>query len=99
MKVKGTIQWVDANNCEDVTVKKYDYLLNDAEYAGQDFNERLNYNSVKVFNGKAEKYLTEVKEGESFQLLRIGYYKTSKEDGKTVLHEITSLKDTYKPAK
>ena len=46
-----------------------------------------------------EKYLDEVKEGESFQLLRIGYYKTAKEGGKTVLHEITSLKDTYKPAK
>ena len=99
IKVKGTIQWVDAKTAVDVKVKKYDYLLNDAEYPGQDFNERLNYDSVKEFDGKAEKYLDEVKEGESFQLLRIGYYKTAKEGGKTVLHEITSLKDTYKPAK
>ena len=99
MKVKGTIQWVDASNCVDATVKKYDYLLNDAEYVGQDFNERLNYNSVHILQGKAEKYLNDVHEGESFQLLRMGYYKTAKEDGKLVLHEITSLKDTYKPAK
>ena len=99
IKVKGTIQWVNAKDSIDVAVKKYDYLLNDAEYAGQDFNERFNYDSVKEFSGKAEKYLGEVSDGESFQLLRIGYYKKGSLDGKTVLHEITSLKDTYKPAK
>ncbi|MBR3863863.1 MAG: glutamine--tRNA ligase/YqeY domain fusion protein [Clostridia bacterium] len=99
IKVKGTIQWVNANDSIDVSIKKYDYLLNDAEYAGQDFNERFNYDSVKEFSGKAEKYLGEVSDGESFQLLRIGYYKKGSADGKTVLHEITSLKDTYKPAK
>ena len=99
IKVKGTIQWVNANDSIDVSIKKYDYLLNDAEYAGQDFNERFNYDSVKEFSGKAEKYFGEVSDGESFQLLRIGYYKKGSADGKTVLHEITSLKDTYKPAK
>ena len=99
LKVKGTIQWVDANNCEDVTIKKYDYLLKDAEYANQDFSERMNYDSVHVFDGKAEKYLSEVPDGESFQLLRIGYYKKLTENGKTVLSEIVSLKDTYKPGK
>ena len=99
MKVKGTIQWVDASAAVDVTVNKYDRLLNDAEYSGQDFNERLNYDSVHTFSGKAEKYLFDSAEGESFQLLRIGYYKTAKENGNLVLHEIVSLKDTYKPAK
>ena len=99
IKVKGTIQWVNASDCVDVTVKKYDYLLNDAEYAGQDFNERFNYDSVKVFEGKAEKYLGEVSDNESFQLLRMGYYKKGTSEGKTVLHEITSLKDTYKTNK
>ncbi len=99
IKVKGTIQWVNAKDSIDVTVKKYDYLLNDAEYSGQDFNERFNYDSVKQYRGKAEKYLGEVTDGESFQLLRIGYYKKGSMDGRTVLHEITSLKDTYKPTK
>lgn len=97
MKVKGTIQWVDANNCVDTIVKKYDYLLKDAEYAGQDFSERMNYDSVHIFNGKAEKYLETVENGQSFQLLRIGYYKKTEKNGKLELHEITSLKDTYKP--
>ncbi len=99
MKVKGTIQWVNANDCVDVTVKKYDSLLKDAEYSGQDFSERFNENSERTFNGKAERYLAEAIEGESFQLLRVGYYKTQKEGDKLTLHEITSLKDTYKPAK
>lgn len=99
MKVKGTIQWVNAADCEDVTVKKYDYLLKDAEYANQDFSERMNYDSVHEFDGKAEKYLANAPDGESFQLLRIGYYKKITENGKTVLSEIVSLKDTYKPNK
>lgn len=99
MKVKGTIQWVNAADCEDVTVKKYDYLLKDAEYPNQDFSERMNYDSVHEFDGKAEKYLANAPDGESFQLLRIGYYKKITENGKTVLSEIVSLKDTYKPNK
>ena len=72
------------------------YLLKDAEYAGQDFSERMNYDSVKVFNGKAEPYLLENGEGVSYQLLRKGYYKTFIKNGKLILSEITSLKDGFK---
>lgn len=97
IKVKGTIQWVDAATAKDVVIKKYDYLLKDAEYPNQDFSERMNYDSVHTFPGKAEAYLAEAEEGKSFQLLRIGYYKKVTENGNTELHEITSLKDTYKP--
>lgn len=97
IKVKGTIQWVDAATAKDVVIKKYDYLLKDAEYPNQDFSERMNYDSVHEFPGKAEAYLADAEEGKSFQLLRIGYYKKVTENGKTELHEITSLKDTYKP--
>ena len=97
IKVKGTIQWVDGANCKDVKIRQYDYLLKDAEYANQDFSERMNTESVKEFNGKAEKYLFDCNSGESFQLLRMGYYKTQKNGDSLTLHEITSLKDTYKP--
>ena len=97
IKVKGTIQWVDAATAKDVVIKKYDYLLKDAEYPNQDFSERMNYDSVHAFPGKAEAYLAEAEEAKSFQLLRIGYYKKVTENGNTELHEITSLKDTYKP--
>ena len=59
----------------------------------------MNYDSVHVFNGKAEKYLAEVADGTSFQLMRKGYYKKLTENGKLVLSEIVSLKDGYKPQK
>lgn len=97
IKVKGTIHWVDAKTCVDAEIRKYDYLLKDAEYAGQDFSERMNYDSVKIFNGKAEPYLLSNGENVSYQLLRKGYYKTVNKNGKLVLSEITSMKDSFKP--
>ena len=97
VKVKGTIHWVNADNCIDAEIRKYDYLLKDAEYAGQDFSLRMNYDSVKVFNGKAEPYLLSNGEGVSYQLLRKGYYKTFIKNNKLILSEITSMKDSFKP--
>ncbi len=54
IKVKGVIHWVNAETAVDAEIRKYDYLLKDAEYPGQDFSERMNYDSVHVYNGKAE---------------------------------------------
>ena len=99
IKVKGVIHWVNAETAVDCEIRKYDYLLKDAAYAGQDFSERMNYDSVHVFHGKAEPYLAEVKDGTTFQLMRKGYYKKITEDGKLVLSEVVSLKDGYKPQK
>lgn len=95
IKVKGVIHWVNAETAVDAEIRKYDYLLKDAEYSGQDFSERMNYESVHVYNGKAEPYLAEVANGTSFQLMRKGYYKKIVEDGKLVLSEIVSLKDSF----
>lgn len=97
IKVKGVIHWVNAETAVDCEIRKYDYLLKDAAYPGQDFSERMNYDSVHVFNGKAEPYLKEVENGTAFQLMRKGYYKKLDENGKLVLSEIVSLKDGYKP--
>ena len=96
IKVKGTIQWVDAKNAVPVEVRQYEYLLKDAEYPGQDFSERMNEHSLTVLQGFAEKYIEEAKDGESFQLLRKGYYKKMVENGKIILSEIVSLKDSFK---
>ena len=95
IKVKGVIHWVNAETAVDAEIRKYDYLLKDAEYPGQDFSERMNYDSVHVYNGKAEPYLAEVANGTSFQLMRKGYYKKILEGGKLVLSEIVSLKDSF----
>lgn len=73
IKVKGVIQWVAAESAVDTEIRKYGYLLNDEEYPGQDFGERMNKDSLQSFYGKAEPYIFE--EEKPFQLLRVGYYK------------------------
>ncbi len=95
IKVKGVIHWVNAATCVDAEIRKYDYLLKDAQYPGQDFSERMNTNSVHVFYGKAEPYLAGAKDGSSFQLMRKGYYKKVNDNGRLILSEIVSLKDTF----
>ena len=96
IKVKGTIQWVDALTGCEAEVRQYGPLLKDAEYPGQDFSERMNKESEKILPAFAEPYLVEVEEGKAFQLMRIGYYKKSvTKDGKLLLSEIVSLKDKF----
>ncbi len=95
IKAKGVVHWVNAETAADAVVKQYDYLLNDAEYAGQDFSERMNYDSEHVFSAKAEPYLNEAADGSAFQLMRTGYYKKCTEQGKLCLSEIVSLKDNF----
>lgn len=95
IKAKGVVHWVNAETAVDAVVKQYDYLLNDAEYAGQDFSERMNYDSEHVFSAKAEPYLNEAADGSAFQLMRTGYYKKCTEHGKLCLSEIVSLKDNF----
>ena len=72
---------------------EYGYLLNDEEYAGQDFSERMNKESVKIFNGKAEPYIFEGEKDTPYQLIRTGYFKRLTVKGKEVLSEIVSLKE------
>ena len=95
VKAKGVLHWVNAATCVDAVLKQYDHLLRDADYAGQDFSERMNLSSEHVFAAKAEPYLAEAAEGSAFQLMRTGYYKTCREGGKLCLSEIVSLKDNF----
>lgn len=95
IKAKGVLHWVDAETAIDAELRRYDHLLKDADYAGQDFSERMNTESEHIFAAKAEPYLAAAEEGEAFQLMRTGYYKKCTENGKLVLSEIVSLKDNY----
>ena len=96
IKVKGVIQWVNADTAVDVEIRKYGYLLNDEEYAGQDFSERMNTESVKIFNGKVEPYVMENNDKDRpYQFLRTGYFKRLDVKGKEILSEIVSLKDNF----
>ena len=96
IKCKGTIHFVNANDCVPCEIRKYDYLLKDAEFIGQDFSERMNYDSVHVYKGYAEPYILSCKEDTPFQILRKGYYKKVTKNGELVLSEIVSMKDSFK---
>ncbi len=96
IKCKGVIQWVNAKTCADIEVRRYEYLLKDAEFVGQDFSERMNYNSIHISTCKAEEYLVSVKENTPFQLLRKGYFKKIIKDNKIILSEIVTMKDSFK---
>ncbi len=95
IKVKGVVQWVNAADAIDVEIRKYGYLLKDEEYSGQDFSERMNRDSVKVFNGKAEPYIFQGDKDTPYQLIRTGYFKRLTINGKEILSEIVSLKDNF----
>ena len=95
IKAKGVLHWVNAETCVDAELRQYDHLLKDADYAGQDFSERMNIDSEHIFAAKAEPHLMAAQEGEAFQLMRTGYYKKCTENGKLVLSEIVSLKDNF----
>ena len=96
IKCKGVIQWVNAKTCVDMELRRYEYLLKDAEYQGQDFIERMNYDSVHITNVKAEDYLVNCDDNTSFQLLRKGYFKITDKNGKRILSEIVTMKDSFK---
>lgn len=95
IKVKGTIQWVNADDAVDMEIRKYGYLLKDEEYPGQDFSERMNPNSVTVFNGKVEPYVMQGEYDKPYQFIRTGYFKRLNVKGKEIISEIVSLKDNF----
>ena len=99
IKCKGVIQWVEANTSKDMEIRQYGYLLNDEEYSGQDFSERMNKESVKIFNGKVEPYVMENDKDASYQFIRTGYFKRLDVKGKEILSEIVSLKDNFNTKK
>lgn len=96
IKVKGVIQWVDANNCLPATIRQLECLLLDATDS-DDFMDRLNPNSLTVVHGLVEKSLASAKVEDKFQFMRIGYYCLDRDsaEGELVFNQIVGLKDTF----
>lgn len=104
-KIRGTIHWVDANNCKDAQVNLYENLFTvpDPDSGDRNFLDFLNPNSLKVLNGcKVEKSLGDDGYNGSYQFMRLGYFcadsKASKE-GKLVFNRSVSLKDSFNTKK
>ncbi len=99
-KVKGTIQWVDANNCLEAAVNMYDKLfVTDNPGDVDEYLDNLNPKSLDVLYGcKIDADLASAKPGDSFQFMRNGYFtvdKYSAEDN-MIFNLTAGLKDSFK---
>ena len=98
-KVKGTLHWVDANNCVDIEARLYDYLL-DESIESDDFLEQFNKDSLQVMHAKGEACLANTKPGDHYQFLRQGYYVTDKDStaDHIIVNRIVGLRDSWAKA-
>lgn len=97
-KVKGTLHWVSATDAVDITTRMYDYLLTDNEEDGdKDIFEQINPQSLVEYQSKAEAYIKEFKQGNSFQFLRQGYFVIDPDttSDHIVVNRIVGLRDTW----
>ena len=102
-KVKGTIHWVDANNCLKIEARIYENLFEMEDpfevEEGHDFIENMNKNSLQIVDAYAEINLKNLEIGKQFQFERVGYFCIDKDTTpeKIVVNRIVTLKDSYKP--
>lgn len=99
-KVKGTLHWLSALECRAAQFRLYDYLLDDRDGEDIDFSERLNENSLIIADGYIEPALAEAQVGESFQFVRMGYFRKDEDSNSemSVFNRIVGLKDSWAKA-
>ena len=101
-KVKGTVHWVDANNCVPCEFRLFEPLIldNDPENEGKHFLDQINPNSLEVLQGYVEP--TQIKDAkplDKFQFVRNGFYSVDTKyttDEKLVFNRIVPLKSSFK---
>ena len=102
-KVKGTIQWVDAQKAIPCDIRLYDRLFsipNPEETAdGEDFIKNLNPDSLTTLHtSMTEPSVMEMDDGVTFQLERIGYFckdKDSSSQNRLLLNRTVALRDSW----
>ena len=102
-KVKGTIHWVNAEDCCDATVRLYENLVDEEKgKLNADGTLNLNPHSRTVLEHcKLEGSLSNAKPFESFQFVRNGFFTVDCKDsreGEPVFNRIVGLKSSFKPA-
>ena len=105
-KVKGTIHWVDANDCAAFEARLYDQLMTEewdtaAAEDKKDVTAFVNPDSLQTVSGYCEHTLVSANVGDTFQFLRMGYFCKDKDstEEKSVYNRVVRLKDSYKPQK
>ncbi len=103
-KVKGTIQWVDAETAIPTKVRLYDRLFsvpNPEDVSdGVDFTENINPDSLHTLETcLTESNLSDIKVGSPFQLERIGYFckdPDSNSESQLILNRTVALRDSWR---
>ncbi len=99
-KVKGTLHWVNADDCVKAEVREYDRLFNVENPSAdeRDFRELLNPQSLHVFdNCYVERFAATMKPGQYLQFQRTGYFMADPDttDNAPVFNKTVGLKDTW----
>ena len=101
-KVKGTLHWVNANDCKTATVRLYDRLFNvenpSDEEGVSSFADNLNPESLVVLeNCKLGHDTADAAVGETFQFMRQGYFckDADSTDENPVFNRTVALKDSF----
>ena len=94
-KVKGTIHFVDANNCTPITIRQFDYLM----VPGEDGKMVGNRDSLHESTCYAESSIKEANAGDRFQFFRHGYFNAEPKlftKDNLLFNEIVGLKSSWK---
>lgn len=99
-KVKGTLHWVSADNCQKAEIRIYDRLFNVENPSAdeRDFRELLNPGSLTILpECYVENFAAEKKPGEYLQFQRIGYFMAdlSSTPEHLIFNKTVGLKDTW----
>lgn len=99
-KVKGTLHWVNANDCVKAEVLEYDrlFFVENPAADERDFHELLNPESLQVrTNCYVEPFAASMQPGQYLQFQRTGYFMADPDGNSTtpVFNKTVGLKDTW----
>lgn len=99
-KVKGTLHWVNANDCVKAEVREYDrlFFVENPAADERDFHELLNPDSLQVRNNcYVEPFAASMQPGQYLQFQRTGYFMADLDSNSAtpVFNKTVGLKDTW----
>lgn len=99
-KVKGTLHWVNANDCVKAEVREYDrlFFVENPAADERDFHELLNPDSLQVRNNcYVEPFAASMQPGQYLQFQRTGYFMADPDSNSAtpVFNKTVGLKDTW----
>lgn len=100
LKVKGTLHWVNAQDCIQAKINLYDRLFIDPQpdaHEDKNFKDFINPNSLLEINTCVEPEIKNLKPFDTFQFLRHGYFCIDKNSTseKIIINRTVALKDSW----